>query len=354
MATPPSKTKYFVSGDPGDLSTNPTLPKAKEVVQIKEPTGALTLHDRRLFNLLVAHAQRDLTAKASTEDEHEISIDTLNLTKDGHHNSYDRIQESVERLQRTLVQWNDGTGWNSAQLLAPSRIHQGKLYWRFWRELVPYLAQPAQYARISLKVIYHLRSKYSVAFYENLMLYAKRRVKRWEVGLKDFREFLGVGKGEYEEFAQLKRRVIVPIIKEVSKFSPLNITWEERREKRAVAALVFHIAWKTDAEQDEAEVEQDVDLPLMARDHRILTVDTPQTRFALKAYLRQPADDQIRMFNVARKVQLDQDGVELIQIPMFDHPETWIHYLLDPAAAPLVPICQGSESGDPNPSGNEL
>jgi hypothetical protein len=336
MAEPAPKKRYFVTGDPGDLGTSPTLPKSREVIQIKEPTGALTLHDRRLFNHLIAFA-----LKSSTPDEmdreHAVPLSAVRDAADLTHESSDDTKASVERLQRTLVQWNDGSGWNSVQLLGHVRIKGGVLHWRFDPALKPYLSGRAPYARLSLQVIYHLSSKYAITLYENLMLFAKREHPVWEVSLTDFRAFLGVAKDAYPEFAQLKRRVIDPALAEIGKFSPLVVSWDVQRQKRLVKALVFRVGLKTSDEQVDAELAQIDDMPLLQPKGPVPHIDTPETRRALALYLKSSPAEQMRLFNEARRIQRGQDGVDLITLPMADNPETWIHYLVDngqPAALP--------------------
>src|SRR5262249_19592476 len=108
-------------------STAPTLPthltKAVGVVEISEPSGQLSLADRRLFNFLLAHAYLSLGKRPSQTVRLADIRGFAAMARDGTEEGDNRrIKASIESLQKTLVAFNyldsdKGAVWHSSQLL---------------------------------------------------------------------------------------------------------------------------------------------------------------------------------------------------------------------------------------------
>lgn len=249
------------SGNANDLTSDPSFPKAKEAVEIKEP-GELSLQDRRLFSHLIAIAY----PRMMTAQEFDVHVSAVTKTGHGSHNSYDRLKNNISQLQKTLVTFYDPEKgkWQQTQLLGPCTISGGVLTFTFSAMLRPYLADPAQYSRISLKVLYHFQCKYSIPIYERLAAYASRHHNTCRLELEEFRQFIGIKDGQYSEFAQLKRRAIDKAIEEINKFSPIEISnFSVERKRRKVVAVNFVVRKKTEKELIVADRNQGIDLPLL-------------------------------------------------------------------------------------------
>lgn len=328
------------TGDPLDLSTNPTLPKGQEIVRIKDPPGSLTLHDRRLFNHLLALAYDDVMAG---RDRSKTPITTLR----GKHGSTDRLRASLEKLQQTLVQIYrpETKKWSSVQLLGAVKIEHNELTFRFPPEIVAYIINPQQHARINLRVVYHFTSKYALTLYEHLMLFARHRQPEWTVPVDDLREFLGIRPGELSDFAQMRRRAIDPAIKEIEKFAPLLVSYEAVKDpsaRRKISAVSFSIRYKTPRELQEAVAAQDQDLPLFGGYALIPQVlDTPETRAALYALADMMSSDRERWFRTAQERQQQHDGAPMLVETWKDTPQVWCHYVAEDlllAGIAVVPV----------------
>ncbi|HFF3720661.1 TPA: hypothetical protein ACGCM7_005763, partial [Klebsiella pneumoniae] len=83
------------------METNPTIPKAVGIIQVKETTGELTGQDRKALNWLLHNA----FDRISEPVVHEARISDLRqyLTN---HESNDRIKEITTRLGSTILAYD--------------------------------------------------------------------------------------------------------------------------------------------------------------------------------------------------------------------------------------------------------
>lgn len=150
---------------PPSLATH--VVKATGAVEINEPSGTLTLADRRLFNFLLAHSYRGL---CNGEKKHVMALtDVRQFAAEARGGQADvdnrRIKESIRKLQRVLVEFNyldseRGVVWESSPLLSTCSIadRTGNLTYQFPEAVAERLVEPALYSYISLRVMYQFES----------------------------------------------------------------------------------------------------------------------------------------------------------------------------------------------------
>jgi len=98
--------KYHATGNPLDLTTEPTFPKPIGLTDLAN-AGALTLHDRRLFDTLLAVAYD----KIDQDCEHHVRMSDLRRLAQGEEaamptNTNARIKASVKRIKSLVVEFN--------------------------------------------------------------------------------------------------------------------------------------------------------------------------------------------------------------------------------------------------------
>jgi plasmid replication initiation protein len=242
------------------------LTKATGAIEISEPTGALTLADRRLFTHLLAHAYRDL-GKAT---EHTIRLSTIRgfaaEARDGVEEAGNRrLKESIRRLQRTVVQFNylesdKGSVWESSQFLGTCKIIErtGELTYTFPNGLAEKLAEPALYSYISLQVMYQFESKYAFIIYEILKRYSDRDAADpyWAVKTSELRDILGC-RDRLKDWKDFRRRAIDPAVSEIAQLSEFALELDEIRQGGGrgggrVVGVVFRIRRKSRSEAEAA------------------------------------------------------------------------------------------------------
>jgi len=241
------------TGDILRMDTNPTVPKAVGVIQVKEMNGELTAHDKKAFNWLLHNAYEEIAkpvvhvAKASDLRKYLSS-----------HESNDRLVETTTRLGSTILSYDyldeDGLPeWGSGSLIIVSgKIKDDEIRYEFPHWLRPLLAEPAKWARLSLRIMQKFSSKYAVSLYENLEAHANLRQPKWEVDIDDFRVLVGVPKDKLKRFNDLQRRVIEPSLAEINKNADFTATfYVAKRVGKKIVRIGFDIEKNDERKADE-------------------------------------------------------------------------------------------------------
>lgn len=231
-----------------------SLIKPGELVDVVE-VSPLTLHDRRVYNLLILNAWGSITEPK----EHCIHKRELR----GSHNVNFRVGESIERLMGAIARVQivrDGKAYiRRVQLLAPtdeSTDNNGLLYYSFHAGLRSIIKQSAQFARLQKDVMFSFSSKYALALYE--MVQKRGNLKhKWseEFPVDRFRGLLGVESGKLTEFKHLKYRAIDPAVLEVNGLGEFGCKVEPVYKGRKVVALRLSW-WAKNLEQKKATLKE--------------------------------------------------------------------------------------------------
>ena len=105
--------------------------------------------------------------------------------------------------------------------------------------LRPYLLDiKGNFTKYNLVNVLVLHSKYSVRLYEIFKSYLW--LNKFEVGVDEFRKILNIT-NRYEDYTELKRNVILPSIKEINKYTDLDITFNAIKKGRKIDKLCFEI-----------------------------------------------------------------------------------------------------------------
>ena len=141
--------------------------KARELIEIRG-TGGLSLHDRRVMNVLYANAGQRLCDAVA----HVISIASLR----GLHKGGERVKDSILQLMKTVVQvpTKDRRG-NPAtqfvQILSDTTVTDddenplGQVVYSFSKGMREIIKDSTLWGRVRSAVIFAFTSKYSLALY---------------------------------------------------------------------------------------------------------------------------------------------------------------------------------------------
>jgi|TARA_R110000751_G_scaffold220893_1_gene323494 hypothetical protein len=250
----------MILGDITDLRTNPRIPAPRQTVEIKEPNGEFTRSDRLAYRHLASIAQHDLANDGI--GEHKTRLQDLNV---GSHVGTERIKASIETLQKTLVQtMNDKGEWHSVQLLGEARIKDGWLYFQFPKTIRDYLQKPEIYNRISLRVLYHMKSKYAIILYEILAGYHRMQNPFWRVTLDELHEFLGTKSNKsYRRPAELKRSVLQPAMEEINLRAEFLAQYRMIKRGRSFTHIEFTLSTKSRDQMDVVKALLEEEMPLL-------------------------------------------------------------------------------------------
>ena len=215
--------------------------KPMELIDIDGATG-LTLHARRLYNQLIAHAfGPDLGQEGK-----EWAIDLAELR--GSHNSNEHIADSIVSLMKTVVTVRLADGrTRRVQLLGGNDMGEvdrrhGTLTYSFDPKLVPLLRESSVFGKLELAVMHAFTTKYGLALYEALSRRVRLASKFFEdFELEAFRELLGVPEGKLTTFSNLKLRAITPAVDEVNALASFGCRIEPLKTGRKVG--VVRVFW---------------------------------------------------------------------------------------------------------------
>lgn len=242
------------------------FPKAAELIEI---TGTHTLEasDRAIFNHLLQTAH-DSGRLGEADVEWEIALAALRRPA-SRHESNDRIRESLRRLRRTDVKVTYISMRTGKRRTMETHLleftdtdddddnESATLQFGIPKRLRLILARSNRWGRIRCEVAYAMTSKYAIALYEKLCLWANldRCVRTMDIAV--FRDMLGVPPGAYERGQDFQRKVIDPAVLEVSGLSDIGVSIQvQRRHARAPIQGVTIAWWRKEGDEFRAAMEE--------------------------------------------------------------------------------------------------
>lgn len=246
--------------------------KPGELVDVR--AGAdLSLHDRRIFNLLVESAWSEI----AEDQEHRIAVARLR----GPHKGGERVTESVSRLMTTLVEMPvilDGKpAVFKTQLLGDTTqvidedSPNAVLVYRFPAGLRRIIQKSRYWGRIKSHVMFAFSSKYALALYEAVCLRSNLHVDEQTFSVDDFRALLGVESGKLMEPFNLKKWALDPAVAEVNGLSDFTVELEFLREGGQLRGKLagFRLRWEKKSSEAWRAVLDELLRPKVGRKARI-------------------------------------------------------------------------------------
>lgn len=178
-----------------------------------------------------------------------------------HKGEYGEIKEITKRLLGRVLEITTPTGLLQVAWLSSAEYQDGagRVILNFDKKLKPYLLQlQDRFTKFGLYQVMRLKSSYSIRLYELLKQYTKLRERNFLID--DFRARMGIEKGLYKNFNDLKRNVILVAKKELAEQTDLAFDFEEIKIGRRVGKIRFKIKSKVleTAQMDEAEIIREV------------------------------------------------------------------------------------------------
>ena len=247
--------------------------KPGELINIR-PSSELSMHDRRVFNLLVQNAWLRIT-----EDiEHEIAIQAL---RGPTHKGKERVADSVDILMTTLVEvpamLSGEKAVEKTQLLADNiqTIDEDSpnavLRYRFPKKLQEIIEHSNYWGRLKAHVMFAFTSKYALALYEALCLRANLQVSEQVISVEAFRHLLGVTDGQYGLFKSLNQRVIEPAVREINGLSDFWVEIEPIRHSGRQRGPIreYRLTWRRKDKEEWHDVLKELLQPKIGRTARL-------------------------------------------------------------------------------------
>jgi plasmid replication initiation protein len=204
------------------------------------------LIERKVFNALIWHTQRNRNAKTSNTLSVDLLMSLIGLERS---KNMDVIKEALERLTTNPIVWNtlkkDRTAdWGVCTFLASAELFGGRLRYIINPLLAEKVEHPTLFAKIQLLVQTHFSSKYSLALYEfpidDLCRAGNPDRHTLQVPLDTVRHVLQFD-GIYKH---LNNDVLKPCVLEITKHADIAVGYRTIKQGRAVTELLFTIERK--------------------------------------------------------------------------------------------------------------
>jgi hypothetical protein len=222
--------------------------KAREVIEIRG-TGSLTLHDRRVMNILYANAGQQIC----DDVQHVISLAELR----GTHKGGERVKDSIIRLMTTVVQVpvlgrNGKPATKRVQVLSDTTTSDdendptGQVVYSFSRGMREIIQDSTLWGRVRTSVIFAFTSKYSLTLYE--LICARINLEfMWQedFALKDFRALMGVPEDKLHRMPDLLRFCVKVAQDEVNGMADFKVNITPMRKGGKIRGTVtgFRVSW---------------------------------------------------------------------------------------------------------------
>lgn len=212
--------------------------KPAETIDIVGIEG-LTLQDQRIWNSLLDNAH----GPEMRDIERDFKIDLSPLRSN--HNSNERVEDSIERLMKTIAVCRMPDGSTTRfQLLGGNNMGdpnrpRGEMTYRFDKALIEILSNSISFGKLELPVMAAFSSKYALALYEHVS--RRKNLKHvWseEYTVDELRDVLRVGKTQLKAFGNFKQRAIIPALEEVNQWASFNVSLSYKKTGQRVTKII--------------------------------------------------------------------------------------------------------------------
>jgi len=222
--------------------------KAHQAIFIRPDQNPVPLIARKLFNVLVRHAQES----GLQHEKYSIPFRTIVEQLAYASNDYDLLKGHLRQLQKIQVEWDAITEkgkrrWGVSGLVMYAEIADGVCTYAFMESIKAELLNPQEnYFRFDLRLQSIFRRPSSLALYEMCGRYATNPSKvTARLPWKEWRDLLCRDENHlYDEFKFFNSRLLKPTITEVNATSDLEIEPIIFRDGWTVTDIQFKVCLK--------------------------------------------------------------------------------------------------------------
>lgn len=218
---------------PFSKKTPQVIRKSNELIEARY---RLSIAEQRLILLLTSEISPD------DEDFKSYHIRVADFARmfglEGDKSIYEKVEQAAESLVGQKVYLQDNKTRELTTWLSYVKYEKGSgvVNLEFHSSLKPYLLQlKSHFTQYNFSYAMDFKSQYSIRLYELLKMDSyKAKSGQFEKSfeIKELRLLFGVEKGDYPFFANFKKRVIEPVIKEISKKNrPRYFRYEIRKNR---------------------------------------------------------------------------------------------------------------------------
>lgn len=231
--------------------------KANELVEARY---RLTANEQKLILAMVACIQpEDEDFKAYRFEVKELS-EFMGVKTKAVYNEISKIAIRLRKRDIDIYRLETDSFINMGWLSSSEYfVGEGAVELCFDPKLKPYLLKlKERFIKYKPEVVQQIHSGYSIRIYELLKQYEKIKKRIFEV--REFREILGIGEGEYKRYFDFKKRVLNTAQRDINENTDIRIGFREIRKGKRVEAIEFSIIpnVKRKPETKEPEVDEGI------------------------------------------------------------------------------------------------
>jgi hypothetical protein len=254
-----SKSSELTTTESGDLKQ---FRKTNEAIGLRVVEGSLSLLSRKVFNVMMYHAQEmkepGRNAPINTPASKKYFwIPLSDLARDAAYDSKDvqYLKRQLEDMQNIKLLMENERQWTSERLVSSVTLvnpegfnkHSGQVWfgYAFPPEVHEQVMAPSTYTRLSIVYQSSLKSGSALALYEICRRYATNPSKM--TFIQPYEHWYGVVTGNpvsadsLPEYKYFKRDTLKPAIAEINTVTDINIELVEHKNGRRVEKLQFRV-----------------------------------------------------------------------------------------------------------------
>ena len=222
------------------LSKKELIVKSNQVI---EASYQLSSTEQRIVLAAISKISRD--AEITDDEIYRVTVDDLKNLGVHEKTAYRDLKDGVNRLYDRSINLAIDDESIKMRWVQSIRFLESKsvVGLRFSKEILPFISNLSrEFTKYSLSDIAGMSSAYAIRIYELLSQY--RSIGKREISVESLRKMLELGK-RYPLFADLKRWVIDTAVDQINEYSPLNVTYEQKKTGRKVTHILFSFKEKT-------------------------------------------------------------------------------------------------------------
>lgn len=205
--------------------------------QVIEASYQLSAIEQRI--VLAAICRIPKSQPITDDDLYPVSVNELQQLGVHEKTAYRDLKDGINRLYERSI--NLTIDEKSIKMRWVQEIQfldcQGTIGIRFSKPILPFISNLSrEFTKYALSDIAGINSGYGIRIYELLVQY--KSIGKREISVESMRTMLELGK-KYPLFADFKKRVIDTAIEQINEYSPLHVTYEQKKTGRKITHIQF-------------------------------------------------------------------------------------------------------------------
>lgn len=201
----------------------------------------MTAMEQKMLLILISTIRKESSTIPSTIFRVKDLATLLNVSEELLYRDLPKICKKI--VSRVLEIKLDNGDWEMFNIISYAKYYsnKGSLQLDIHEKAEPYLLQLKElFSSYQLKNVLFLSSKYSIRVYQLTKSNAYK--KSFIISIDELKDMLKLTQKSYNEYSNIKLKVLTPAISEINNKTNLNIRYEEIKNGRKVEMLKFYVS----------------------------------------------------------------------------------------------------------------